>query len=170
MTLINILTQHTVPGDDGLPENWFPSAMAGFTALVCFLIWDFIPLSNKKQRTLYLMTALYSLGMSAFYGANMPGWLFIPQETGSLIRGAVYGSLFLGAILLSIGFRLQVKTWWGRVGAVSWVLLLGLAFISGWTYKAPLAFVAFALLLASLFPHFYPLDGIITDCSQGYRP
>ncbi|MFW2440181.1 MAG: hypothetical protein ACN4GR_12500 [Arenicellales bacterium] len=153
---IEFVVSHTQKGDTGIPINWFPAALGFLAALVSLTIWSTVESEKRSVRLLYILLAIYCLFLSAYYGANLKAWLYMPNYSG-LFRPSVIG---VGLVLLAFVFGIilfqQVKLWWGRLGAIAWPVLLGSAFLFGKVYAVgPMDFLAFAVLLVSLLSHLY---------------
>lgn len=143
-------------GDTGIPMNWFPAALGFLAALVSLTIWSSVDSGNRSIRLLYILLAFYCLFLSAYYGANLKAWSYMPDYSGYFRVSIINAGLVLLAFVYGTILSLQVKFWWGRLGTIAWPALLGLAFLSGKSYAVgPLDFLAFAVLLVSLLPHLY---------------
>lgn len=69
MTLLYLNANRIVKGDDGIAENWFPSACFFFVALIAFYTALNSKLQNKKRG--YWLLASLALLQSAYFGSNM---------------------------------------------------------------------------------------------------
>ncbi|MBF2089703.1 MAG: hypothetical protein IGR80_00825 [Synechococcales cyanobacterium K44_A2020_017] len=163
MMLIQMMGLEGIAGDDGIPENWFPSVLAIITSLVCVQLWHSMPPQRRLQGWLYLGVGAFSLLMSAYYGAGMPGWRSDIWGHSRQVGLMLDGSLSAIALLLGALIAIQVKTRWSQVAAIAWAILLSLAIFGvGRYYKSGLVdFAAFAVLLPSLLTHL-PHYGVST--------
>jgi len=153
---IEFVVSQIPKGDTGIPMNWFPSALGFLAALVSIIIWSTVDSENRSVRLIYILLAFYCLLLSAYYGANLKAWLYMPNNPGIFRPSVINGGLVLLAIVFSAILSLQVKLWWGRLGTIVWPVLLGLAFLLGKRYAVgPLDFLAFAVLLVSLLSHLH---------------
>ena len=76
-----------------------------------------------------------------------------------MMRPVINTGLVLLATVLGVALSLQVRHWRGRLGTMVWPVLFGLAIALGKPYAVgPLDFLALAVLLLSLFVHWYYLQ------------
>ncbi len=163
MMLVQVMGLEGISGDDGVPENWFPSVLAIITSLFCVQLWHLMSPQRRLQGWLYLGVGAFSLLMSAYYGAGMPGWRSDIWAHSRQVGLMLDGSLSAIALLLGALIAIQVKTRWSQAAAIAWAILLSLAvFGVGRYYKSGLVdFAAFAVLLPSLLTHL-PCYGVST--------
>jgi hypothetical protein len=152
---VEFLMEYIPEGDKGIPQNWFPSALAGLAAILCLQIWNTARRYGRINGIVYLAAALFSMLLSLYYGANIQGWLSTAGKSAFSVRHFLKGSLSVVAVLLGIALALKVQPWWSRVGTVAWGLLSSLAMSMGRSYAGWLDLVAFAILLPSLVMHLY---------------
>ena len=142
-----------IKGDTGIPENWFPCAMAAFDAITGFYIWKVIPGKKIFIRSCFFLLALFCVFMSAYYGANLRGWLLMP-EVPDQIPHIVNFSLILLAIAITLTSMLKVKNNWNVLGLLVWAIIFSSAFYLGNKYSAGyLDLVAFTILFLLLIYH-----------------
>src|SRR6185436_18577903 len=60
--------------DSGIPNNWFPSALAAIAAASAFATWDRARAARDRAAGVYLAISALAIGLSAYYGAHWRGW------------------------------------------------------------------------------------------------
>ena len=144
-------------GDSGIPQNWFPSAMAALAAILALQLLFSATKPGDIHRYMYYIFTIFTGMLSLYYGANVKGWL-IMEEVASYCAGPVIsGFLIVGTVFSGVFVVMQTRELWSRVGIGIWVILLSLSFAgSGRDWAAgPLEFFAFAFLLPALVAHFF---------------
>ena len=146
---VEVVQPYLLTDDEGIPENWFPMALAGIAALTCLFLWDG---RRGAGRRVYLGSAALNVMLSAYYGVNVHGYLYQPsvERLGSWI----HAGLGAAALILSLGLARQARERWSRVGGVTWAAVLCCAFAAGPDHTVALGFTAFAVLIPSLLVHF----------------
>jgi hypothetical protein len=135
-------------GVDGIPANWFSSMAAALAAL---LAWHIGGGSDAARRP-YFALAVTAVIFSGYYGSNTHGYLYQTWREGGGILGAHV--LMLGTAAFWGAFLFQrLKSGWEQAGAIGWLLLLAGSLFLGQGAVAPLAFIAWMLLVALLLSH-----------------
>jgi hypothetical protein len=151
MLMLYLTGFREIEGDTGIPENWFPCVMAAFDALIGIYIWKFIPNKKILLRSSYFLLALFCLFMSAYYGANLRGWLLMLPDR---IPHLVHISLILSAVALIFFPMMALKRKWNFLGLPLWVIAIGSAFYLGNKYFAGyFDLAAFSILFLILIFH-----------------
>ena len=139
--------------DTGIPENWFPSAIAGFDAILCFYLWKYLPEKEIALRTSFFLVALFCVFMSAAYGINLKGWLLM-REVPKHIPNIVNFCLIFFALALTFPSVLTIRNKWHVLGLLAWASTFSAAIYFGNKYFAGyLDLVAFSILLLMLLFH-----------------
>jgi hypothetical protein len=140
-------------GIEGLPWNWFPSAMALLTAVLCERIY-----SLRRGVLAYRVLALLCLMVSAYFGANYDGYLY--DGLLGLDKWTLLFHLTLIATVAAVATSLFVRspTRWSRWGITTWAVLFTLALWAGMPHVATESFVAFAALFLALIAHLPAAD------------
>lgn len=131
-------------GDDGIPHNWFPSAMGLFAALIAGYLF-FTPRDKAIPHKITLLLIIFlSLFTSAFYGCNLYDNLEMPFT--KLPKLLLVATVVIGELAF---IKLE-----GRItksGIALWVLLLIIAiyFNTGFL-TAFFGYVAVSFLFLSL--------------------
>ncbi len=141
-------------GDDGIVQNWFPSALAAIAGLLCWQLWDSAPQTETRKRWTYLIAALFFALLSSYYGAYLRGWLWGDSGMKMAVRYLVNGGLSITAVLLSLALAAQIKTGWARVSILAWAFLFLLAMAQYSVFAGILDFVALAVLFPGLAVNF----------------
>jgi hypothetical protein len=137
-------------GMEGIAKNWYPSAGGVLVAAVCLYLYTRVQPTLRSVKVNYLVLALLSIGLSAYFGSNLYGFTLWKE---GLPAQLVHGALALVVLLAGVQTVVLVKDFWCRLGVIAWVALLGLAFSAGKEYVAEIAFLACAGLLLSLVAH-----------------
>jgi hypothetical protein len=135
---------------EGIAQNWYPSAGGFLIAAVCLYLFTHVQPTLRSVKANYLLLALVSVGLSAYFGSNLYRFTLWKEGLSALL---VHGTLALAVILVGVQTVVLVKDFWGRLGTIAWVVLLGFAFSMGKAYVAEIAFLACASLLLSLVAH-----------------
>jgi hypothetical protein len=137
-----------IKADDGMPENWYPSALCMLLAFVSSLMWHSIdPERREEDRHLARLPAFFLL-LSFYYGVWIKGWLDADAIEWT------YAPFLVSAFLFGIAWRMTAYLWPrieflpGLVGLGVWLPLLGAGLAFGPNYAVDIVEVAaFAILL-----------------------
>jgi hypothetical protein len=131
----------------GAAVNWPAAVGALLVALACLQIHAEprrIPLGG---RSVYALTAVYSLAVSAYAGASLyayawgsPYWLGV----------AAHAVLVLAALVLGVRLARRIDAGWGKAAAVAWAAGTALAFIPLRRWMPHVVFLSSGVLLLSL--------------------
>ncbi len=137
-------------GMEGIAQNWYPSAGGFLIAAVCLYLFTRVQSTLRSVKANYLLLTLLNLGVSAYFGSSLYRFTLWKEDLSAQL---VHGTLALAVILVGVQTIVLVKNFWGRLGVIAWVVLLGFAFSTGKAYVAEIAFLACASLLLSLVAH-----------------
>jgi hypothetical protein len=134
----------------GIPQNWFPSALALLVSAGCFaLAGRHRQQSTTRQSTAYLMFGIAHLALSIDHGSaheftedmlsGSPRKRLAIDLTIALLLSVVAGLFAFAAARVSVGLL-----------ALGWLGLVLLAFLTGDALRAALGFMAYALVLPTV--------------------
>ena len=129
-------------GDHGRRENWFPSATAFLTSIICFYLYF------KEKHRVFYFTALFSLFVSAYFGGNIYAFLVNPTE--SVLESIILIILCLFTLALAVWLFLTIKDNYSRFAIIVWAIVVIISFGLFTWYAAALAFLGFSAFLISL--------------------
>jgi hypothetical protein len=158
---VQVLLKHARAGDNGIPHNWFPSALAAMSALGC-LVAASRP-DHRARRPLYLACAGFLLVLSAYYGAHLRFWL---SEIGGRPRSLFEGGLLTIAVLAALALARAGDVRWSRILTYAGGLMLALAIARGGSYPGALDPAAVGLLLVALTTHVTSRRGVEQPASS----
>ena len=143
---------HGVEGeDDGIPRNWFSSALAALASIYCLQIWDSMERTRRLYRALFIAAAFYCALLSLYYGANLKNWLLSSELEDYPVKSLIENSLLIGAVILGTLLASQARRWWSQLAMVGWPILLLCAFFFGPLYAiGPCDFLAVAVLFVGI--------------------
>jgi hypothetical protein len=133
-----------LPGDDGKPQDWFPSAAAALAAFLSFQLYQQVWI-EKLNRYVFLALAGLALFFSAYFGSNLADWL---QGTG--FEFPLAGGLVLAIAALTILLLQATSPRTAQAGILLWAVLLCLTIPAGGGWALPTQYIAFAVLAVAL--------------------
>ncbi|WP_346289896.1 hypothetical protein [Sphaerothrix gracilis] len=143
------LTIAQAEGDTGIAKNWFPSAAAFLSALICFYRSSKQSKIGRYQKSTYFLMGFVSLIFSAYYGSGLYLYtLWSSTFTSQLILG--FSIAVTTATTAMFFLRAKIVGWQSWAIALAWLTLLGLAFSFGKFYAPQLSYLAFSSLLLFL--------------------
>jgi hypothetical protein len=116
------------PRDTGMPENWFPSALAGLAALAAF--GGARSLGDTKRGSPFLAVGAFAVVLSAYYGAHGRGWMHVVRKSFDTLPTFFNTALIAVAAALGIALARSAPGGMARVLALAWPPLLTLALIT----------------------------------------
>jgi len=148
MVLAPLLPRGTLGNPVGSPRNWFPAAVCLLAAVPCVQIHLEPRGTPKGGRSVYLLTALYSLGVSAYIGAIVYayghwGRFYVPEIV-------IHALLAAAALVLAVRLARRIDSTAAKITSFVWGLMMAAAFTVARPWIPSIAFVAFALLLLTL--------------------
>ncbi|GGK56466.1 hypothetical protein ACD591_14830 [Rufibacter glacialis] len=129
----------------GIPENWFPSALA-FSAFIAS--WAYSQHASG-QKYGYLSLAAICLLLSIFFACNVYGYYFF-SFSGSLSGLFIKGLLIFSVLILAVFVSFRGKSRYHSLGTLAWALSLTIGLIIGGGTLVALGSFSFVLLLFSL--------------------
>lgn len=148
MFLIKNSTVFTVEGENGIPRNWFPAATGFLVFLLSLYIFSIEKETSAKNRNSYLLLAVFSLFLSAWYGSNI--YDYFRWEIMNWVQISFVSLLFIVALILAFGLIGTTKGGFGKLGIAVWALLICTSLLWNYENSAATAYFAFAFLLLSL--------------------
>ena len=139
--------------DEGIPQNWFPSAVAFVAFLVSLYIYHTADQIDNYNRCIYLLLAFFSVSVSMHYGSNLYAHPIWETAQGILPAKALKLFYLLTATFLCLWFMKVIEEKWSRIRTAAWAIFLFAAFGLQNLYAAEFAFAAFAFLLLTLTAH-----------------
>lgn len=130
--------------DNGIPDNWPPSATSFFASLVCLYLYH--QFSNLPSSRVYLLLGSVSLLISLYYGSNIyyyrllsHPYYFLPYVMAAIVAIAVLYSIPKMAGIYS------------KFCMAAWTILLTATMLANGFPTAFLGYIASALLIIGLF-------------------
>lgn len=128
----------------GIPKLWFPDILA----FLCFAVLARLWVVTKTGRAGYLVSALFNLWLSAFWGAAL--WGFYNLGHVDFLRHylylAMYGATSAAGVFLMLKSRLSA----GRLAYLVWALLVYYALRHDRDHSVEIGYFASAVLLVTL--------------------
>lgn len=147
--LFNNNTLLEVEGEHGELHNWFPSATAFLISMLGLYIYYRAKPFSPSYRNSCLFLAFLCMFLSAYFGSNMYGYFNnMEQQTLKIIFLSL---LFPVTILLAFRYLVDSNDIYRKWGFAVWAILLLIALIFNSPYSAAIAYVAFSVLLITLF-------------------
>lgn len=131
-------------GDNGIRENWFPSATAFFSSLLCLYLYLRPKSSHPNLQKIILYLGVFCLLISAYYGANLYSYIYNP--TNSYSKMFVVALLALTTSAFAIKLLTQFKDPYKKAAVVLWACFLIYAFVIFNWYSAALTYIGFTFL------------------------
>ena len=152
-TLIWIMQHYKglMTGDNGIPENWFPSAVAFVIALISFYIYLKTHSQRSPTKRLYLTLSLLDIILSLYFGSNL--YSFLLFKNSNWIKLIPNLLLMITAIAIGIKLASRFQNAWSRAGILGWLLLLAAAMVIQLPHIPALGWLAFSCLLFSMVLH-----------------
>lgn len=134
-------------GDNGIPQNWFPAAVAFLVSTIS--LYTCLDKYKRKHKAPFLLLGLFSLFNSFYWGSNMYERVF---EKEGLTRLLPLLILSITAIFTSITLTRINNGKWMNMSIIGWMILLILG-INLPIYAPALCYLSFSLLFLSLCYH-----------------
>jgi hypothetical protein len=117
--------------DSGIPNNWFPAALAAVAAFAALATRDRARATRQGGAGVYVGVAAYACLVSAYYGAHWRGWLNALRTPAWSPAGPVNGTLIAVAALLALFLARNAARGTARAASLALPLAMALA-LSGW--------------------------------------
>lgn len=146
----DLLVRYAPAGDNGIPHNWFPSALAAVAAALAMALWAESAGSGAARRGGFLAAAAVGLAVSVFYGANIEGWVPVMGETAPALLPWLKVAMVVTALAAALALSRANPTLPGRLASVAFPIILAAGLIRSGNVAGPLELAASSALLYSL--------------------
>lgn len=145
LTKIDANTQEE-RGDNGIPQNWFPSALAFLAALISIYKYTNSKIEGQKRQLAFLLLGIASLFSSFYFGSDV-----YERVLEKSLKIKLIPTMTFSVFVLITGVSLLMVKEMRHLSAfiLAWIALL-IASINVPAYSSQLSFAAFGLLFASL--------------------
>ena len=141
MLLVKFNAWHLKRGDNGIPQNWFPSIMSFVTFLYSLYLFF---IAEKESKSFFLSIIFISLSTSIFFGCDMY------EYKGSFLSKIPYLFLLL-TIIAGTTALIKLRGLKARVLTAAWILFMALALFNKGFYPALFGYIASSILLITFF-------------------
>lgn len=153
MLLIHMNAWNFAKDDNGIPQNWPPSAVAFFAFISSLYLY--FKFGTPATKNIYLLIALTSLMISVYFGSNIYGY-----------RSGIFGKMKYVMLAITVVTGLWSLTkldgFFTKLFIAGWVLLIIASVVSyqffssvfGYFSPSAFAYLAMVSLVMGLFYHF----------------